>query len=383
MNNQTRKYLTTLMVAWASDNQAPQPIPAGVDTGEVCRLLLAHQVQVALAPYLPESAHSLEFRENIASSRERTGFLLLELERILPAITWASCRPVVLKGAALAPGYYHSPDQRWFMDLDILVPHNMVDEVCHRLESLGYEPFSAHRDPLFYDRYHLHRMMVGPQGSCVEIHWDLTLPASLYRFDVGGVFNRARPLVLGHQKMLAASPVDQILHGVYQHIADGFVDLKRIMDLVLLVKSLENEEFLYLVKEARRTKMNFALGLELHLMKSICGFDFPGGISKELIPGWASNRILHGLDVELGLWERRSESVDGYASLLHILMVPGQMGKLKESGRFVWRGEGELMDRGHWHDQMPGLFQRLRLSLFFLKTFLSLGGRATKALVRG
>jgi hypothetical protein len=387
MNMETKNYLVSLLTAWAqnADTEKPValPVPPGVDTLVVCDTILNHHVHVALAPFIPEEVQTLELRENLASARERTAFLLLELERILPSVTWEACRPVVLKGAALAPGFYAQPDQRWFLDLDILVPRGLVDEVCHRLEGLGYHAYSANRDPLYYDRHHLHRMMVGPQGSCVEVHWDLTLPASIYQFDLPGVFNRANALVLGRETMLTAAPVDQILHGVYQHIADGFLDLKRVMDMSLLLKKLSEDEILYLVKESRRTKMNLALGLSLHLVKAFCGVSLPNGILNNLKPGWATNRILHGLNVESAMLERKAEKVDGFASLVHFLMVPSGGEKMRESSRFIWGGEAELMDRGHWHNEMPGFSQRMRLSLYLLKTLLNLGGRATKALVHG
>lgn len=387
MNIHTKNYVVSLLRAWAkkaeSEIPAPLPLPTGVDAVEVSDILLNHHVHVALAPFLPKDSHSLALRENLASASERTAFLLLELERILPSITWDACRPVVLKGAALAPGYYAEPEQRWFLDLDILVPHGLVDEVCRRLEGLGYTAYSANRDPLYYERHHLHRMMIGPQGSCIEVHWDLTLPASIYKFDLPGVFNRARPAVLGRETMLASSPVDQILHGVYQHIADGFLDLKRVMDMALLVQSLSESETLYLIKESQRTKMNLALGLSLHLVKSMCGVEVPGGIPNSLKHGWASNRTLQGLDVEMCLLDRSAENVHGYASLLHFLMVPGRGEKLRESSRFIWSGEAELMDQGHWHDELPTFAQRIRLSLFFLRSFLNLGGKATKALIHG
>ncbi len=387
MNSKTQDYFRQILTAWAADSGRgtgnPLPLPVGVDPREVCDILLSHQIHVALSGYIPAENHTLEFRECLASSRERTAFLLLELERILPKITWDTCQPVVLKGACLSQQYYAQPSQRWFLDLDILVPRGQVDEVCSRLETLGYHSFSGDRDPLYYELHHLHRIMVGPQGSCVEVHWDLTLPASLYGFDVPGVFNRAESVGLGRTIMLAASPVDQILHGVYQNIADGFLDLKRVLDLVLLAKNLSDEELLYLVKESQRTKMSIALGLSLNLMKFFCGFPVQEKFQKQLSPGWTIRRILKGLDVERGMLERWGEKVDGYSSLLHLLVIPESGEKFHEITRFVWRGEAELMDSGHWKNQLPGFGGRLRISLYFIKTLLSMSGRATAALVKG
>lgn len=381
------RYVKSVLAAWSRDpacrQTAPLPLPGGVEASAVCDLFLAHHLQVLAEPFLPAEARTLGFLEGVASSRERTAFLLLELERILPAVTWSACRPVVLKGAALSLQNYPRPDQRWFLDLDILVPRGQVDEVCRRLEAVGYRPYAGGRDPLFYERHHLHRMLLGPQGSCVEVHWDLTLPASLYGFDVAGVFNRAREHPIGRQTMLTASPVDQVLHLAYQNIADGFVDLKRVCDLELLVRGLTPEEKLYLVKESLRTQMSGALWLSLHMVKQLLGTDAFWEGAAAMAPGWMTTRTLRGLDVAHGLLERKGEKVDGYTALLHLLMVPRQWERFQESRRFIWRGEAELMDRGHRADDLPGLGSRLRLSLFFLKTFLNLGGKAVMALVRG
>jgi len=387
MKNAAHLYVKNLLGAWSRDpgGRSTEPVPLldGVDAADVCDLLLAHHLQVLADPFLPDQVKSLSFREGLASSRERTAFLLLELERILPAVTWADCRPVVLKGGALAQGQYTRPDQRWFLDLDILVPRGQVDEVCRRLEAVGYRRIDGNRDPLYYERHHLHRMMVGPQGSTVEVHWALTLPGSHYQFDVPGVFNRAREAKLGRQTMQAASPVDQVLHAVYQQIADGFVDLKRLCDLTLLVQGLSGEEKLYLVKESQRTNMGVGLWLSLHMVKHVLGAKVLWPEVETLAPGWLTTRTLRGLEVERGMLERRAETVDGYSSLLHLLMLNRPSERLRDTGRYVWLGEAELMDFGFRSENMPGLGRRLRLSAFFFKTLLSLGGRATLALLRG
>lgn len=387
MKEELKQTIKEILGAWAQDpagaSAKPVALPSGLDSSVVCDLLLAHHLQVLAEPFLAEEDQTPAFREGLASARDRTAFLLLELERIMPVVAWADCRPVVLKGGSLSVNQYARPDQRWFLDLDILVPRGQVDAVCERLESVGYTPFDGNRDPLFYERHHLHRMMVGPQGSCVEVHWDLTLPTSIYGFDVAGVFNRAKEQQVGRVKMLAASPVDQVLHLVYQNIADGFLDLKRVCDLFLLVQGLEKEEKLYLVKESLRTRMNIGLWLSLHMVKSVFGVDslWPG--TETLAPGWATNRTLRGLDVEDGIFIRRADHLDGYASLIHFMMVPKQEDRWRETQRFVWIDEAELLDRGHRVGELPGWGPRFRLSLFLLKTYLVMSGRAVAAFVHG
>ncbi len=254
-----QQYLRDLVAAWAADRTAVMPLPAGVTAAAIEDRLQSHNVEAVLGPLLPESARSTAFKQQVNLSRGRSDFLLLEYERLLPVLSTADWRPVLLKGAALALGTYHQPTDRWFVDLDVLVPRDEVAGVCRRLEAIGYRHLEGKRDPLFYEKYHLHRIMLGPQGSVLEIHWDLTIPGSVYHHDVAGVFERAETLTLGRLEILGAAPVDQILHGVYQNIADGFVDLRRITDTVLLMRRLDPDDWRYLVTAAQNTGMSRGL----------------------------------------------------------------------------------------------------------------------------
>jgi|GEM_PF-1337769 len=379
------QYLVRLIRSWLTDPAAgsTQPVSRGVSGDEVRRLLAAHRIEAALAGCLAPELLTPAFDQLVRSSRERTDFLLMELERVLPVLEVGDCRPVVLKGAALAQACYRVPHHRWFMDLDLLVPRERVEETCRRLEGLGYRPFTGGRDPLFYEKHHLHRIMMGPQGSCLEVHWALTLPASVYSFDLAGVFERAREAPLGRRHMWVTSPVDQVLHNVYQAIADGFVDLRRILDLALLTADLSDDDWLYLMKQSRQTGMSSALWLSLHLMKEVTGRTPDLAIMDALAPRGPVKRILKGMDVSTGCLERRAESVDGYSVLLHLLLTPGPMNRLRESLRFVWPGEASLMDRGFAHHQLPGVLSRLRIVFYHLKLLTRISFRTMTALARG
>jgi len=45
---------------------------------------------------------------------------------------------------------------------------------------------------------------------------------------------------------VAPLPVDQILHATYQNIADGYLDLRRVLDLSLLLPRLSPAETMML-----------------------------------------------------------------------------------------------------------------------------------------
>lgn len=377
------QYLKDLVQAWAAGRTAPVPLPPTVDLVTMQARLREHNVEAVLGPLLPESARDAVFAKQMDLSRSRTDFLLLEYERLLPLLADGDWRPVLLKGAALALNTYPRATDRWFLDLDILVPKAEVDGVCRRLEAAGYRHLKGKRDPLFYEKYHLHRIMLGPQGSVVEIHWALTIPGSVYRHDVVGVFARAETCRLGRHDIACAAAVDQVLHGVYQNIADGFIDLRRILDTVLLTRSLKAADWNYLVAESQRTGMAKGLFLTLHMMKLIASISAPSEVLAQLDPGSTTRRTLRGLRVDRGCLARQAVSTDGYAQMLHFLLAPTARLRLREILRSVWVGEAMLLDRGHRPDQLPNLARRTVIWLRQVKTLARLSLRAARAYATG
>jgi len=321
-----RHYLVDLATAWANRAAGPVEPPAGFEPAAhapaLREALLAHNVEVALGALLPPALRDEAIAAQMAVSRARTGELLLEAERILPLVGRHAERPVLLKGAALALRAYPEPAQRWFLDLDLLVPRAAVAPVCRELEQAGYRALPGGRDPRFYEKYHLHRILLGPAGACVEVHWDLTLPGSVYHLSASGVTARARADRLGRQAIWRPCAVDQVLHATYQNIADGWLDLRRVLDLALLVPALSHGERKMLLDLARHTGLERALALSLHVVKSITGVG--DELAAELEPslGPAAWRLVRGLDVTGGCLDRRGRSLEGYAALLHLLATP-------------------------------------------------------------
>jgi hypothetical protein len=373
-----QQYLINLCHAWAKGATAPVSPPAGVDPDAVRAALQAHNVDAALGDLLPPDWVDAEFTARRATARQRSVDLLLECERILPLVRRHADRPVLLKGAALALRAYPDPGQRWFLDLDLLVPRAAVGPVCRELEQAGYRALAHGRDPRFYEKYHLHRILLGPAGACVEAHWDLTLPASVYRLDGVGVAARSRPDRLGHQAVWRPCAVDQVLHAVYQNIADGWLDLRRVLDLALLVPRLSPAEAVMLTDLARRTGLARGLALSLHVVKCLAGVENPelAELDRELdAMAW---RLARGLDVAGGCLDRRARSVEGHTALLHLLATPRGSQRFRETGRLLWVGEERLLDMGHRAAALPGVAVRSRIGL----QQLVLLGRVSRLAVR-
>lgn len=378
--SRAQQYLIELATAWAKGATSPVSPPPDLDAAAVRAALLDHNVETALGPLLPAGLRDEAFTAQMAVSRARSTQLLLECERILPLVHRHAARPVLLKGAALALRQYPDPGQRWFLDLDLLVPRSAVAGVCRELEQAGYRSLAHGRDPRFYEKYHLHRILLGPAGACVEVHWALTLPGSVYHISGSGVAARARADELGRQPIWRPTPVDQILHAVYQNIADGYLDLRRVLDLALLAPRLSPAETEMLTDLARRSGLGRGLALSLHIVKSVAGVDLAWAAGLEREFSAASWRIVQGLDVVGGCLERRARSVEGYTALLHLLTTPRGSQRLREVGRLLWVGERLLLDMGHRAGALPGLWGRTRVGAHQARLLARMSGMAVRAL---
>jgi len=356
------------------------PAPGGIDPAAVRSMLEAHNVEVILGALLPDALKDEAFRRQVEVSRGRSIDLLLECERILPLIGRHAERPVLLKGAALALRSYREPGQRWFMDLDLLVPRPTVRAACQELETAGYRPLPGGRDPKFYEKYHLHRVLLGPAGACVELHWDLTVPGSVYHLSPTGVIARSKPDQLGRQPVWRPCPVDQILHATYQNIADGYLDLRRVLDLALLVPTLSPAEGVMLVDLARRAGLARSLALSLHVMKHITGVETEWMDDLDHDLGPAAHRLIRGLDVVGGCLDRRARDVPGYTALLHLLTTPRDTLRLREICRLLWVGEQILLEMGYRAGSLPGAVVRSRVVAGQARLLARVGGLAVRAL---
>jgi hypothetical protein len=252
--------------------------------------------------------------------------------------------------------------------------------VCRELEQAGYRPLPNARDRRFYEEYHLHHIMLGPAGACVEVHWDLTLPGSVYLLSAAGVTARARPDRLGRLPLWRPTPVDQILHAVYQNIADGYLDLRRVLDLTLLVPALSPAEAVMLSDLAHRAGLDRGLALSLHIMKSITGVETEWMAPLERSFGATAWRMVQGLDVVGGCLERRARGVEGYTALLHLMTTPRSGQRVRETARLVWVGEERLLDLGHRAGALPGLWKRTLVGLHQAVLLARVTGLAVRSL---
>ncbi len=343
------RYLADLVRAWAAGSTDPVRPPRDLD-----RELFLHRFAVeAAAPSLSAVLHPDAVPPGdwdrclraLSLARQRTTWLLLELERVLPALMEAGCRPIVLKGAPLALGVYPRPEDRWFVDLDLLLTRDELPAAYAALARLGYRFAETAASPRYYEDHHFHRILRSAQGVYLEAHWAVTLPASAYSFDLDALRRDAKAIPLGRATVLAPSPVDQILHGVLQSIAGGFTDLRRILDLHLLDRQLSDFAREQLASRALAHNLATGVWLQYRVREELTGAAIPAAIVERCAPTPRVRLLLENLDVPGGCLTQRLHGHEGYDRLVHLLCLPARC-RAREIRRFLVPDTGGLLEVG-------------------------------------
>jgi hypothetical protein len=376
------RYLLDLARAWASDREGPVAPPAGIDPAAFTRLFGNQPAMQTLLPWL--DADHLPQRERAQLhqaaeiSRRRTTVLLLELERILPALAESGCQPVVLKGASLALTIYDRPEDRWFLDLDLLIRPEKLSAAYDALARLGYRFAATACPPRYYEDHHFHRILVSNQGVYIEVHWAVTMPASVYGFDLEALRRASVEIPLGYASFQAPSALDQVLHGVLQSVAGGYADLRRILDLHLLDARLDDEHRRLLAARAHAANLSTALWLQYRLREQLLEAAMPAAIDAACRPTPSVLRLFDRLRVAANCLAPAPPRVEGYDYLLHCLCVPRPL-RAREMRRYLFPDQGGLLEAGLGRDGSIPWRQRLRLHLSRLRAALRLGVRVGRA----
>jgi hypothetical protein len=140
---------------------------------------------------------------------------------------------IALKGAHLAEGVYGNLALRPMNDLDLLAKKHDLARVEGTLLEMGYgEPRRPSIEVQCRDRHTLlHLTKAG--AAEIDVHWSLAEPASRFRIDVDGLWERSRVAslagaaarVLGHEDLL----LSVCLHAGYHHAFYG--GLKSLVDI--------------------------------------------------------------------------------------------------------------------------------------------------------
>jgi hypothetical protein len=162
----------------------------------------------------------------------KSALLDLELARIAVAHRgWAghlASQPIVLKGPAVA-SRYRDPSLRGYIDLDLLVPSEDLEEWGLLLHSCGFQgPTRWQIQDAFYAGTALpYRRLVGKGALTVELHYHMSTGSRVRTLD----YEALRPVAVearATQGVLQATPEAQVLI-MAVHLAHHPVDGRRLI----------------------------------------------------------------------------------------------------------------------------------------------------------
>jgi len=220
---------TTLLLACARnrlDSQTINQIKTIVEEGEVDWTLvvgraIAHGLTPLLAWNLARSCSgslpvelAVALRDWLAQNHARNRVLAQEVLTIVDLLETHNIPAIPIKGPVLAKNLYGDLGLRQSGDLDILVPKRCLSSALEVLISRGYElrqSLSAGQDAA-YRRYGCHFELERPDELIlVELHWNLTPRSRAVRFDIDGLWERARTIPFEGRSVLSLSLEDDLI----------------------------------------------------------------------------------------------------------------------------------------------------------------------------
>ncbi len=255
--------------------------------------------------------------------------------RFADALAPLAIEHLVLKGPHLASIAYPRPEDRDFVDLDVLVRPEAVEPATEALVGAGFERevISAERMATADAAYD--RTFFSPQGFTVEVHHALA-PHGMYALDTGELFLRAVPFRFGRRQARGLSVEDLLLHLVIHAAKSHFRHLepKHLRDVRELVA---HQPIDWGVFVARVTEVGArtAAWIFLSAAAAVESAEVPGHVLRELRPSKARRLWLRPwLRPRSFPLLRRSELPMWLARLV---ISPGMMDGVRQSARSVAR----------------------------------------------
>lgn len=199
----------------------------------------------------------------------------------LRGIAW-----LVVKGPALARGYYRRPELRSYGDLDVLIRPQDFPGAVRRLESAGYAVLDRNWLAL-RKRMSGELHVLSPRGVLVDLHWDLTNDAATrksYAMSADSFFERAERLSIADVEVRVLDPLDTVVHTAVHAARSGGDRLIWLKDLEQLVLS-QRFSWPELAARSAEHHAELAVSVMLHRMRKVMGARSVTDADLELLGG--------------------------------------------------------------------------------------------------
>jgi hypothetical protein len=170
-------------------------------------------------------------------SQARSVVFVHRLREVLQELQAQGMGTLVLKGPVYAETIYSNPILRPFEDLDLLIGSKDVSKAAYILGRIGFTEIGSKRERRFI-RSGFHRKFRSPDGTVVELHWELLHP-DFRALPVNAVWEMAQTRILYGIRIQTLSPLDEFIYAcahVAKHLAGCTLtkviwisDLKRLL----------------------------------------------------------------------------------------------------------------------------------------------------------
>lgn len=225
------------------------------------------------------------------------------VNEVLQNFKAARIKVIVLKGAALAETVYQNIALRPMADIDLLVKKEDLYRTEITLLNLGYAVPERYRyrekKRLYEENHHLPPYVKGKKGICIEVHWNIERPSSLFQIDIDGMWKRARPAKIANVEVLVLSPEDLILHlCLHASFHHKFrVKLRHICDISETIQHYQDEidwkQLLSITNEYGISKFIYCT---LSLTKKMLGTEIPDDVLNELKPDTFDPQLINSAE---------------------------------------------------------------------------------------
>jgi hypothetical protein len=236
-----RRHLGRLLLACATDAPSTEVLARAVgqvlprEADPLVRLAREHGLGPLVHQRLERFAHPLArqvvalLEEDRAVARARHLLTLRSLIEVVAALH----RPfLVLKGPALAVGWYDDPGLRPYNDLDLLVRARDFSMALEALGAVGFAEVS--RNWRGFLELGVAEVPLAKDATCVDLHWDPVALGSQrreVRVDVEDLFARASWRSIGPARVLTPDPTSTLLHLCVNSGLDGARRLLKVVDI--------------------------------------------------------------------------------------------------------------------------------------------------------
>ena len=225
-----------------------------------------------------------------------------DLTRVLSALRRDGIPVIVLKGAYLGAVVYGDIALRPMSDIDLMVRRGDLPKAQALLCDMGYSKRDQPHVDVDYEAHHHVHPLTRPDGVPVELHWTITRPTAPFKIDLDGLWERARPALIGGVEALVLSVEDLLLHLCLHAAFDHqfFLGFRACWDIRQTIQHHDSEiDWEQLLHRARQWGVSKYVYLTLHLAQDLLGAAVPTHAITSLRPDGFDPRLMAWAKAEL------------------------------------------------------------------------------------